>query len=139
MKSLDKKDTYVNATLKLRARVVERGKELAKKMKELDIDGWDNGLYVDGTSITLHYIKSNVGTDEILTLGDDPGDLLSTRASTSEEFYYLHGDFHKPIRYAHPKTFVRFANLWGAITEAIAEIERDKADEATTAFNNLEV
>jgi len=125
---------YKKASEKLKKTVAEKANEIIKKMLELEINGRDGGILVDGVHLKTEKRKSNVGEIDILTFGDDPGDLSSSSSSATAEYYFLHRDFDARIYYAHPRTFLMFANSWSKIKEEMAKTEgylASKMEEAT--------
>jgi len=95
--------------------------EVADAIHEIMRDAGISRLDYDGGALIAHEIRSNVGSDDILTFEDSDGDLLGA-SIYADSGYYLHGDFNCWITYKNRDEAVRFTQDLPEILKAIDKL-----------------
>jgi len=95
--------------------------EAARIIQEIMRDAGVSRLDYDGGCLIAREIRSNVGSDDILTFEDSYGDLMGATIH-ADGGYYLHGDFNCWITYKNREEAIRFVQDLPEILKAIDKL-----------------
>jgi hypothetical protein len=140
-KILERQD-YSRMTESLREKCNKLAETISKKMKDLELDGTDEGLFVNGIKLFCVDDWLYIHTPEEEKDNNDYRDYCSEYRSVSTVFIYKEFDVdgvgHFDFFPCSNKRALKFLNNAVAIIEELGKIEQEKVDAITKALEATE-
>ena len=129
---------YFRMTESLREKCNQVADSISKKMKELELDGADNGIFVNGIKLLCVDDSLYIHTPEEETDSDYCTEYRPVRSTVRYKSFDVDGVGHFGMFPCPNKRALKFLNNAVAIIEKLGEIEQEKVDAIGKALESTE-